>query len=105
MFATGSRRKSRSATFLRHAREHRRHGARPDIVALVFVFGLCFSLLGLGEKGLAAPIGGSAPAAEWSWLSNSATNVSPAREDGASKGQETREQTKSQLVRRRRAMM
>ena len=93
MFVTRSTRKSRSATFLRHAKEHRRHGARSDIVALVFVFGLCFSLLGLGEKGLAAPIGGSAPAAEWSWPSNSATKVSPAREDGASKGKETKEQT------------
>ena len=93
MLATGSRRKSRSATFLRHAREHRRHGARSDIVALVFVFGVCCSLLGLGEKGLAAPIELSTPAAEWSWPSNSATKVTPAREDGASKGQETKEQT------------
>jgi len=94
MFAAGSRRKSRSATLLRYGREHRRHGTRLVIVALVFMLGVCCSLLGLGEKGLAVPIGPSTPAAEWSWPSNSATKVSTAREDEASKGQETKEQTR-----------
>ena len=94
MFAAGPRRKSRSATLLRHAGKHRRHGARLGIFALVFMCGVCWSFLGLGEKGLAAPIGPSTPAAEWSWSSNSATKVSTAREDEASKGQETKEQTR-----------
>jgi D-alanyl-D-alanine carboxypeptidase len=51
-------------------------------------------LLGLREEGLAAPIGPSTPAGEWSWPSNSATNVSPARGDEVSKSQETKEQTR-----------
>src|SRR5215217_4537300 len=58
------------------------------------MLGVCCSFLGLGEKGPAAPIGPSTPAAEWSWPSNSATKVSTAREDEASKGQETKEQTR-----------
>jgi zinc D-Ala-D-Ala carboxypeptidase len=92
VFAAGLRRKSRSATLLRHARKHRRHGARLGIFALAFMFGVGWSLLGLGEKGIAAPIESSTFAAEWSWPSNSATKVSPTREDKASKGQETKEQ-------------
>ena len=93
MFAAGSKRKSRSVTLHRQARDHRRHGTRLVIVALVFMFGVCCSLLGLGEEGLAAPLGPSTPASEWSWPSHSATKVSPAREDEVSKTQETKEQT------------
>lgn len=58
------------------------------------MFGVGWSLSGLGEKGIAAPIEPSTPAAEWSWPSNSATKVSPTREDEASKGQETKEQAR-----------
>jgi zinc D-Ala-D-Ala carboxypeptidase len=94
VFAAGPRRKSRPATLLHYARKHRRHGARLGIFALVFMFGVCWSFLGLGEKGIAAPIEPSTPAAEWSWPSNSANKVSPTREDEASKGQETKEQAR-----------
>jgi hypothetical protein len=83
-----------NATLLRHARKHRRHGARLGIFALVFVFGMGWSLLGLGEKGMAMPIEPSTFAAEWSWPSNSATKVSPSRGDEASKGQDTKEQAR-----------
>jgi zinc D-Ala-D-Ala carboxypeptidase len=83
-----------NAILLRHARKHRRHGARLGIFALVFVFGMGWSLLGLGEKGIAMPIESSTFAAEWSWPSNSATKVSPSREDEASKGQVTKEQAR-----------
>jgi zinc D-Ala-D-Ala carboxypeptidase len=51
-------------------------------------------LLGLVEKGIAAPMGTSALAAEWSWSSNSATRVSPTRDDEAPKGQERKEQAR-----------
>ena len=51
-------------------------------------------MLGLGEKGIAAPIEPSTFAAEWSWPSNGAANVSPTREFEASKGQETKEQAR-----------
>ena len=44
-------------TPLRRARKHRRHRARLGIFALVFMFGAGWSLLGLGEKGIAAPMG------------------------------------------------
>jgi zinc D-Ala-D-Ala carboxypeptidase len=94
VFAAGPRRKSRSATLLRHAGKHRRHGARLGIFALVFMFGVCWSFLGLGEKGIAAPIEPSTLAAEWSWPSRSAIKVSPPREDEASKGQQTKEQAR-----------
>ena len=94
MFAAGSKRKARSATLLRHARKHRRHGARLGIFALVFTFGVCWTFLGLGEKGIAAPIEPSKPAAEWSWPSNSANKVSPTREDESSKGHETKAQAR-----------
>jgi D-alanyl-D-alanine carboxypeptidase len=55
------------------------------------MFGVGWSLLGLGEKGIAAPIEHSTFVAEWSWPSNSATKVSPTRED---KDQETKEQAR-----------
>ncbi len=58
------------------------------------MFGVGWSLLGLGEKGIAAPIETSTFAAERSWPSNSATKVSPTREDETSKGQETKEQAR-----------
>jgi zinc D-Ala-D-Ala carboxypeptidase len=58
------------------------------------MFGVGWSLLGLGEKGKAAPIGPSTSVAEWSWPSNGAANVSPTREFEASKGQETKEQAR-----------
>jgi D-alanyl-D-alanine carboxypeptidase len=92
MFAAGPRRKSRSATLVRYARKHRRHGARLGIFALVFMFGVGWSLIGLGDKGIAAPIAPSTFAAEWSWPSHSATKVSSTRENEASKDQETKEQ-------------
>jgi zinc D-Ala-D-Ala carboxypeptidase len=94
VFAAGSRRKSRSATLLRHARKHRGHGPRLGIFALVFTFGVCWSFLGWGGKGIASPIEPSTPAAEWSWPSNSANKVSPTREDESSKGHETKEQAR-----------
>jgi zinc D-Ala-D-Ala carboxypeptidase len=94
VFVAGPRRKSRSATLLRHARKPRRHGAWLGNFALVFMFGVGWSLLGLVEKGIAAPIEPSTFAAEWSWPSNSATEVSPTREDEASKGQKTNEQAR-----------
>ncbi len=94
MFATGPRRKSRSATLLRHARKARRHGVWLGTFALVFMFGVGWSLLGLGEKGKAAPIGPSTSVAGWSWPSNGAANVSPTREVETSKGQETKEQAR-----------
>jgi D-alanyl-D-alanine carboxypeptidase len=58
------------------------------------MFGVGWSLLGPVEKGIAAPIEPSTFAAEWSWPSNSATEVSPTREDEASKGQKTNEQAR-----------
>lgn len=79
-------------TPLRRARKHRRHRVRLGIFALVFIFGTGWSLLGLGEKGLAAPIEPSTFAVEWYWPSNMATRISPTREDGASKGQQTKEE-------------
>jgi zinc D-Ala-D-Ala carboxypeptidase len=82
------------ATPLRRARRHRRHRARLGTFALVFIFGVGWSLLGLGEKGIAAPIEPSTFEVEWSWLSDSATKVSSTREDEASKGQETNEQAR-----------
>jgi zinc D-Ala-D-Ala carboxypeptidase len=94
VFAAGPRRKSRSATLLRHARKARRHGVWLGTFALVFMFGVGWSLLGLGEKGKAAPIGPSTSVAEWSWPSNGAANVSPTREVEASNGQETKEQAR-----------
>jgi hypothetical protein len=92
VFAAEPRRKSRSATLLRHARKHRGHGIRLGTFAVVFMFGVGSSLL--GEKGIAAPIEPSTFAVERSWPSNSATKVSPTREDEASKGQETKEQAR-----------
>jgi zinc D-Ala-D-Ala carboxypeptidase len=83
-----------STTLLRHARNHCRHRARLGIFALVFIFGVGWSLLGLVEKGIAAPIASSTFAAEWSWPFDSATKVSPSREDEASKDQETKEQAR-----------
>jgi D-alanyl-D-alanine carboxypeptidase len=58
------------------------------------MFGVGCSLLEPVEKGIAAPIEPSTFAAEWSWPSNSATEVSPTREDEASKGQKTNEQAR-----------
>ena len=79
-------------TPLRRARKHRRHRVRLGIFVLVFIFGVGWSLLGLGEKGLAAPIEPSTFAVGWPWPSNHATKVSSTREDGASKDQEKKEQ-------------
>jgi zinc D-Ala-D-Ala carboxypeptidase len=81
-------------TPLRRARKHRRHRARLGTFALVFIFGVGSSLLGLGEKGIAAPIEPSTFAVEWSWPSNSVTKVSPTREDEGSKGPEKKEQAR-----------
>ncbi len=74
-------------TPLRRARKHRRYRTRLGTFALVFIFGAGWSLLGLGEKGIAAPIEPSTFAIEWSWPSNFVTKVSSTREDEASKGQ------------------
>jgi zinc D-Ala-D-Ala carboxypeptidase len=64
---SGSRRKSRSVTLLRHARKRRRHGARLVVIlALVFMFGVGYSFSGLEEEGIAVPFGSSTPAAELS---------------------------------------
>jgi D-alanyl-D-alanine carboxypeptidase len=94
VFAAGPRRRSRSATLLRHARKHRRHWPWLGMFALVFIFVVCWSFFGArGERG-AAPIEPTTPAAEWYWPSNSATRVSPTREDEASKAQETKEQAR-----------
>jgi zinc D-Ala-D-Ala carboxypeptidase len=82
-------------TPLHCARKHRRHRARLGIFALVFIFGAGWSLLGLGEKGIAAPMGPSTFVAEWSWPSNAATEASLTKEDGASKGQQTKEEPSS----------
>ena len=79
---------------LRHARKHRRHRARLGIFALVFMFGTGWSLLGLAEKGIAAPMGPSTFTAEWSWPSDSDSKVSPTREDEASKDRDTKEQAR-----------
>jgi zinc D-Ala-D-Ala carboxypeptidase len=83
-----------NTTLLSHARKHRRHRTRLGIFALVFIFGMGWSLLGSGEKGIAAPIEPSTFEVEWSWLSDTATKVSSTREDGASKGRETKEQAR-----------
>ena len=64
------------------------------ILALVFMFGVGYSLLGLVQEGIAAPMGPSTPAAEWSGFAHSYTTGSPAKEDGASTGQKTKEQTR-----------
>jgi zinc D-Ala-D-Ala carboxypeptidase len=81
-------------THLRHARKYRSLGARLGIFVLVFMFGVGWSLLGLGERVIAAPIEPSTLTAEWSWPSNSATRVSPTRGDEASNGQDRKEQAR-----------
>jgi D-alanyl-D-alanine carboxypeptidase len=83
---------------LRGSREHRRHGCRQEVVlALVFIFGVGFSLSGFGEEAMAAPIEHSTPASEWSLLFYSDTTSSPAREDEASAGQRTKSKTRKLL--------
>jgi hypothetical protein len=63
------------------------------ILALVFVFRVGYSLLGLVQE-IAVPIWPSTPAAERSGFSHSYTTGSPAKEDEASTGQKTKEQTR-----------
>ena len=83
---------------LRGSRKHRRHGYRQEVVlALVFIFGVGFSLSGFGEEAMAAPIEHSTPASEWSLLFYSDTTSSPAREDEASAGQRTKDKTRKPL--------
>jgi D-alanyl-D-alanine carboxypeptidase len=60
------------------------------ILAPIFLFGVGYSLL--EEEGIAAPIGLSTPASEWSWLSYSDTKGSSATENGTPTGQETNKQ-------------
>jgi len=83
---------------LRGSRKHRRHGDRQVVVlALVFIFGVGCSLLGFGEEAMAAPMGPSTPATEWSRLFYSETTSSPAREDEASAGQRTKDKRRKPL--------
>jgi hypothetical protein len=64
------------------------------VIIFVFMFGVGYSLLGLGEEGIAAPIGRSISVAEWAQLSYYDTTGPFAREDEASTGQKTKEQTR-----------
>jgi zinc D-Ala-D-Ala carboxypeptidase len=83
---------------LRGSRKHRRHGDRQEVVlALVFIFGVGCSLLGFGEEALAAPMGPSTPASEWSRLFYSDPMSSLAREDEASTGQRPKDKTRKPL--------
>src|SRR5215210_605740 len=76
-------------------RKHPRHGGQLKVIlALVFMFGFGYSLVGFGEEAIAAPMGPATPAAEWSRLFYSDTTGSPAKEDEAATGQKTREQTR-----------
>ena len=88
MFDAGPGKKSRSVRLLRHAEKHRRRGGRL-VVILVFMFGVGCSLLGLGKVGIAAPLGTSTPAWEWSRLSYSETMGFTIREDETSADQES----------------
>ena len=84
---------------LRGSRKHRRHGDRQVVVlALVFIFGVGCPLLGFGEEAMAAPMGPSTPASEWSRLFYSETMSSPAREDEASAGQRTKDKRRKPLA-------
>jgi len=95
VFDSGPSKNSRPARRFRPARKHRRRGGRLVVIlALVFMFGVGYSLLGLVQEGIAAPMGASTPAAEWSGFSHSYTIGSPAKEDEASTGQKTKEQTR-----------
>ena len=95
MFEAGPSRKNLSKRLLRYPGKHSRHGDRLEIIlALVFVFGVGCSLLGFGEEAIAAPMGTSTSDSEWSRLFYSDTTYSPAREDEASPGQKTKEQTR-----------
>jgi len=58
------------------------------VVILVFMFGVGCSLLGLGKVGIAAPLGPSTSAWEWSRLSYSETTGFAIREDETSADQE-----------------
>src|SRR5918994_868968 len=60
-------RKSHSVTHLRHARERRRRGGRlVFMLAIIFTFGVGYSLSGLAEEGIAVPLAPSTSAAELS---------------------------------------
>jgi zinc D-Ala-D-Ala carboxypeptidase len=87
VFDAGPGKKSRSVRLLGHAEKHRRRGGRL-VVILVFMFGVGCSLLGLGRVGIAAPLGPSTPAWEWSRLSYSETTGFTIREDETSADQE-----------------
>jgi zinc D-Ala-D-Ala carboxypeptidase len=64
---SGPRRKSRSARLLGPTRKHRRRGGRLVVVlALVFLVGVGYSLLGLEEEGMASAIWPSTLVAELS---------------------------------------
>ena len=83
---------------VRGPRKHRRHGDRQDVIlALVFIFGAGCSLLGFGEEAMAAPMGPSTPASEWSRLFYADTTSFPAREDEASTSQRTKDKTRKPL--------
>jgi D-alanyl-D-alanine carboxypeptidase len=72
-------RKSHSVTRLRHARERRRRGGRlVFMLALIFTFGVGYSLSGLAEEGIAVPLGPSTTAAE---LSKEETRKLPSKEE------------------------
>jgi D-alanyl-D-alanine carboxypeptidase len=73
---SGPTRKRRSAKSLRSSRKHRLRGRRlVAILALLFLFGVGYSLVGLAEEGIASAIRPSAPAAE---LSKEMTRKPPA---------------------------
>ena len=73
---SGPTRKRRSAKSLRFSRKHRLRGRRlVAILALLFLFGVGYSLLGLAEEGIASAIRPSAPAAA---LSKEMTRKPPA---------------------------
>ena len=62
---SGPTRKRRSARPLRPSRKHRRRGRRLVVfLALLFLFGVGYSLWGLAEEGIASAIRPSAPAAQ-----------------------------------------
>ena len=98
MFEAGPGRKSISERLLRYPRKHRRHEGRLEIIlALVFVFGVGCSLFGSVEEAIAVPMGPSTSDSGWARLFYSNTRNSPAKEDEASTGLETKEQTRKPL--------
>jgi zinc D-Ala-D-Ala carboxypeptidase len=98
VFEAGPSRKSLSERLLSHAIKRRRPGDQLEVfLALVFMLGVGCSLLGFGEEAIAAPMGPSAPASEWSRFFYPDTTSPSAREDEASGGQKKKEQMREPL--------